>query len=295
LKEANLLGINLEGADLVRANLKGADLRQANLNGANLVGARLKGATLRETILEGAVLREASLKGADLLGANLRGANLWAASLKGANLWAANLKGAYLREANLKEAGLREANLEGADLAQANIKGRMFKGGSTTLYAANFSGTHLQGLKYNRWGCYQGIRLDGSYGNAWFRRFARDQDFIEEFRSSRLRFPIYVIWMLVSDCGRSLSLWLSWAVVLAFLFASKFYTLGEAAFSRDGLPWGFGATVYHSVLTLTTLGVGHLRPLTMEAAWWVMAEVMIGYLMLAGLISILFGRLGRRG
>jgi len=295
LKEANLLGINLERADLVRANLKGADLRQANLSGANLVGARLKGATLRETVLEGSVLREANLKGADLLGANLRGANLWAANVKGASLWGANLKGAYLREANLKEAGLREANLEGADLAQANIKGRMFGRRNTTLYGANLSDTHLQGLKYNRWARYQGIRLDGGYGSAWFRRFARDQDFIEEFRSSRLRFPLYIIWLFFSDCGRSLSIWLSWAVVVAFLFASRFYALGEAAFSRDGLPWSFGATVYHSVVTLTTLGFGNLKPLTMEAAWWLMAEVMIGYLVLAGLISILFGKLARRG
>ncbi|MGE5311004.1 MAG: pentapeptide repeat-containing protein [Nitrospirota bacterium] len=295
LKQANLVGINLEGADLLRANLKGADLRQANLSGANLVGARLKGATVREAMLEGVVLREANLKGADLLGARLQGANLWAANLKGANLWAANLKGAYLREANLKEAGLREANLAGADLAQVNIKGRMFRRRQTTLYGANFNETHVQGIKCNRWARYQGIRLDGSHGSAWFRRFARDQDFIEEFRSSRLRFPLYVIWLLFTDCGRSLSLGLSWAIVVALLFASRFYALGEAAFSRTGLPWSFGATVYHSVVTLTTLGFGNLKPLTMEAAWWVMAEVMIGYLMLAGLIAILFGKLARRG
>ena len=295
LKQANLVGINLEGADLLRANLKGADLRQASLSGANLVGARLQGATLREAIMEGAVLREASLKGADLLGARLQGANLWAANLKGANLWAANLKGAYLREANLKEAGLREANLKGADLAQANIKGRMFGRRNTTLYGANFSETHIQGLKYNRWARYQGIKLDGSYGSVRFRRFARDQDFIEEFRSSRVRFPLYAIWLLFTDCGRSLSLWLSWAVVVTLLFAWRFYALGEAAFSREGMPWSFGAAIYHSVVTLTSVGSGNLKPLTMEGAWWVMAEGVLGYLVLAGFISILFGKLARRG
>jgi hypothetical protein len=289
------VGVNLEGADLLRANLKGADLRQARLIGANLVGARLMGAILREAILEGAVLREANLKGADLLGARMQGANLWAANLKGASLWGANLKGAYLREANLKEAGLREANLERVDLAQANIKGRMFGRRNTTLYGANFSETHVQGLKYNRWARYQGIRLDGSYGSVRFRRFARDQDFIEEFRSSRVRFPLYSIWLLFTDCGRSLSLWLSWAVVVTLLFAWRFYGLGEAAFSREGLPWGLGAAIYHSVVTLTTLGFGNLKPLTMEAAWWVMAEGLLGYLMLAGFISILFGKLARRG
>jgi uncharacterized protein YjbI with pentapeptide repeats len=295
LQEANLWGVNLEGADLVRANLKGADLRQANLSGVKLVGARLDGANLRETMLEGALLREANLEEADLLGADLTGANLWAANLKGANLWAANLSGAYLREANLKEAGLREANLERADLAEANIKGRMFGKRKTTLYGANFYGAHVQGLKYNRWAHYQGTRLEGSYGSAWLRRFARDQDFIEEFRSSRLRFPLYVIWLVSCDCGRSLSLWLSWAIVLAILFASKFHSLGEAAFAPDGLPWGFGAMIYRSVVTLVTLGSGAIRALTLEAAWWVVAEVVLGYLMLAGLISILVNKLPRRG
>jgi uncharacterized protein YjbI with pentapeptide repeats len=295
LEEANLCSVNMEGADLVRANLKGADLRRANLNGVKFVGARLEGANLREAMLEGAVLREATLKGADLLGANLKGANLWAADLEGANLWAADLGGAYLREANLKEAGLREANLEGADLAEANIKGRMFGKRNTTLYGANFREAHVHGLRYNRWARYQGVRLEGSYGSASLKRFARDQDFIEEFRSSRLRFPLYVIWLLFCDCGRSLSLWLSWAMVFAILFALKFHSLGQAAFAPEGLPWGFGAMIYRSVATLTTFGSGAIRPLTMEAAWWVMAEGVLGYLMLAGLISILVNKLARRG
>jgi uncharacterized protein YjbI with pentapeptide repeats len=295
LKDANLWGVNLEGADLLRANLDGADLRRANLSSAKSVGASLKGANLREAILEGALLREANLEGADLLGANLKGANLWAANLRGANLWAADLGGAYLREANLKEAGLREANLEEADLAGANIKGRMLGKLNTTLYGANFRGARVQGLRYNRWARYQGVRLEGSYGSARLRRFARDQDFIEEFRSSPLRFPLYVIWLLSCDCGRSLSLWLSWAIALAILFASKFSSLGQAAFAPEGLPWGFAAIIYRSAVTLTTLGSGTIKPLTMEAAWWVMAEVVLGYLMLAGLISILVNKLARRG
>jgi len=110
-----------------------------------------------------------------------------------------------------------------------------------------------------------------------------------------VRFPLYAVWLLFTDCGRSLSLWLSWAVVVALLFASRFYALGEAAFSREGLPWGFGATIYHSVVTLTTLGFGNLKPLTMEAAWWVMAEGVLGYLVLAGFIAILCDKLARRG
>ena len=55
-----------------------------------------------------------------------------------------------------------------------------------------------------------------------------------------------------------------------------------------------GAMIYYSVVTFTTLGFGDIVPQTQEAAWWVMAEVIIGYIRLGGLISILATKLARR-
>jgi hypothetical protein len=52
--------------------------------------------------------------------------------------------------------------------------------------------------------------------------------------------------------------------------------------------------VYYSVVTFTTLGFGDVIPNTIEASRWVMAEVIIGYIMLGGLISILANKLARR-
>ena len=59
-------------------------LKEANLYGAYLCGADLRGA----------YLRGANLLGADLCGADLRGANLYGANLHGADLRGANLYGA---------------------------------------------------------------------------------------------------------------------------------------------------------------------------------------------------------
>jgi len=52
--------------------------------------------------------------------------------------------------------------------------------------------------------------------------------------------------------------------------------------------------VYYSVVTFTTLGFGDITPKTLGSAYWVMAEVVNGYLALGGLISILANKLARR-
>lgn len=66
--------LHLKDCDLGGARLDGADLRKANLTRSRFIGASLAGADLREADLEGA-----SFVGADLTGADLRGAALSAA------------------------------------------------------------------------------------------------------------------------------------------------------------------------------------------------------------------------
>ena len=86
-------GAHLEGANLIWLDLEGADLRGANLSEALLIFADLRGADLRGANLEGAQLGDADLSGADLSGADLRGALGWtdeqlraAGSLKGTTM-----------------------------------------------------------------------------------------------------------------------------------------------------------------------------------------------------------------
>ena len=89
----------------------------------NLVGANLSGANLRSADLYGADLSRADLRSADLSGANLRSADLVGANLSGANLRSADLYGADLRYADLYGANLRYADLRYADLSGANLVG----------------------------------------------------------------------------------------------------------------------------------------------------------------------------
>ena len=62
---------------------------------------------------------------------------------------------------------------------------------------------------------------------------------------------------------------------------------------REPLVFGNTRSNY-SIVTFTTLGFGDIKPENMTAAWWVMAEEIVGYVMLGGLISILATKLARR-
>lgn len=165
----------------------------------------------------------------------------------------------------------------------------------TNLVAANLEGANVTAVKFNRWARYRGIRLATCHGSPRFKRFAQDQDFLEEFRSVWWRKPMYGLWLIFADCGRSLWSWLCWSTAMAIGYGVKFYSMGEAAFEvKSKLPWGLGSMIYYSVVTFTTLGFGDIVPKTQEAATWVMAEVITDYIMLGGLISIFATKLARR-
>lgn len=264
-------------ADLSRVNLRGVNLENRNLRLADLSFSNLEKANLINTNLMQADLSRARLIAADLHDAKLQKANLFSSNLERARLSWANLKNADLSYAKLKEANLIKANLKGARLANTD-----------------FDNTNVRSVKYSRWGEYTGVRVAVCNGNPLFRRFAQDQDLIEQFRNSFWRTPIYFLWLILADCGRSLLLWSTWSAFFAILFGLKFFTLGPKAFSIAHLPWTKSTMIYYSVVTFTTLGFGDIVPKTPEAAWWVMAEVVLGYIMLGGLISIFATKLSRR-
>ena len=127
LRDAILVGAQLEGGSLPRVRMQHADLEMAQLQNANLQRAELHRASLRGAQLQGADLSEAALHEAHLPGAQLQGAILRAAQLQGADLSDANLQGADLSAAHLEGASLRGAQLRGALLRDAFIAGADFE------------------------------------------------------------------------------------------------------------------------------------------------------------------------
>ena len=309
--EEVVAGDIVPGADLSGRDLTGMDLEHADLSGADLTGARLVGCNLRGALLEDAIIEGAQFLGADLTAANLSGAraaraNFGQAQLADAVLFNADLTGATLSHADLAKADMRvvqlegarllNVNLAGADLSRANLRRADLTGASvagavvrnTDLHEATVRG--LRGYDTADWigSGILGVDFAGAY---MARREIMDQNYLHEFRTrSRRHAIIYRIWWLTSDCGRSVLRWGAWTVVLALLFALA-YTTVDVDFGD--YPTSL-SPFYYSVVTLTTLGYGDVLPASLSAQILVIAQVILGYVMLGGLLSIFATRMGRR-
>lgn len=133
--------------------------------------------------------------------------------------------------------------------------------------------------------------------NPHFKRYVADQQYIRSFKENHP--VIYQLWRKTSNCGRSLSLWAGWSLAIAVVFAFIYRWFGNEsiAFNVDKLndvPTDFWDYLYYSVVTFTTLGFGDIVPLTKLARLAVGIEVVMGYIMLGGLISIFANKLARR-
>ena len=154
--------------------------------------------------------------------------------------------------------------------------------------------------------------------NAWnecprFRRFAQDQDFIEELREESIfgRF-LYWLWLIVADCGRSFWPLLLWSFIFFFLFGAIYADYSIPSW-LSWLPQPFKeffrgidpkieiprshsnfTPYYFSVVTFTTLGFGDVKPSNLAGEIFVVIEVLLGYMMLGLLISILANKIARR-
>ena len=306
LAGAWLVDVDLSGLDLTGYDLSGADLSRADMRCARLVKARLDGATLFETRLEGAELVGASLRGArlerciapkvgfgrcDLSEASLFDADLAGASLTGADLTGVDARAVKLTAARIREAKLVDADLTGADLCRVDL-------GDTRVDGATFRDADLRGAQLRNVGGYatadwvgvdfRDVCFNGAY---LLRRFALDQNFLAEFRAeSRVHATLYWVWWVTSDCGRSFVRWGLWTLVVAALFAAL-YTL----VALDAGDYGNVFTpVYFSIVTLTTLGYGDVVPASGWAQVVATFEVILGYVMLGGLLSIFANKMARR-
>ena len=84
--------------------------------------------------------------------------------------------------------------------------------------------------------------------------------------------------------------WSLCTALLIFIFAWLYTTvqLDYGPYRTDISP------LYHSVVTMTTLGYGDIIPISTGAKVVAMFQVVIGYVMLGGLLSIFSNKMARR-
>lgn len=223
-------------------------------------------------------LSHARLEGSRLTGLNLHHANLSRAQLQKATLRGTDLTAAVLTKAHLEDADLRDAVFDGARLGHIRYTEDGFLWRGTVLME-----THLE---------------KALYVDPLLERCMKDQYYLYVLKYRNRKNPVFRLffglWWITCNFGKSPLIWAAWSIIFAIAFACVYYYLGENAFHIQTLDWGFSTVIYYSVVTFTTLGFGDVTPKTQQAAWWVMAEVIVGYVMLGGLISIFATKLARR-
>lgn len=296
LSELDLSGCDLRGQDLSEADLRGtrlahaqlqeAVLYRAKMDGAELIGAQLQGADLSEVSAPRAGFGHAQMQGARLNGGHFERASFGSTDLRGAELGAATFHHARLREADLREVEGIRASFQHADLSEAKVHGANFR--EVDLREARL--THIRGYAEACWLLADTRHADWR-GSSLMRRHMMDEDYLWEFRtSSPANATAFAIWKATSDCGRSAARWGLWTAFIAVSFAGIY----------EGLAIDYGAheaplsSLYFSIVTLTTLGFGDVLPADGWAQAAVLAEVVLGYVMLGGLLSIFANKMARR-
>jgi hypothetical protein len=97
---------------------------------------------------------------------------------------------------------------------------------------------------------------------------------------------LYYVWLAISDCGQSLFRWSAVSLMICLLFGYIYSNFPSSFFlANNRSPTGF-SFYYYSVVTFTTLGFGDIVPIDLWAEIAVTLQVIMGYIMLGGLISI---------
>ena len=165
--EANLSGANLTGITGATAYMMGdaASWDGADMSGVNLSGVDLSGADFSEVrSLEGAILRDISGYGLRFSSGDNEPPSLVGADLSGAYLYLAKMRYLDMRGATLVDADLTHTDLYGSDLRDADFSGARFD--NTNLQSGDFRNANFSGATGN-WSMdksdFAGANFSGAY------------------------------------------------------------------------------------------------------------------------------------
>lgn len=249
-------------------------------------------------------------------GANLQGADFSGSSLVNSFFITSSATNCKFNGTTLTNSSLYDSDFTDADFSNSTLK-------NVTWYEKlriKFRYFFIPFFKYDKSPEINGVKIVGAdFPNSrLFERYIKDEQFIQEFKenakNSFLFCVIDKLWQVTSDYGRSLAQWAIISLLLAVFFALVYMDINCPDLSKcldfveDFLVYinpelcdsklvetdNWLTSLYFSVVTFTTLGFGDVTPKNPAAHLWIMAEVIFGYLMLGGLISIFANKLARR-
>jgi len=287
LRFSRLEGALLNRADLRFADLSGATLAEAEMEDALLEGCNLSGASLRKGVLRYANLTDANLEGADLSAADLVSAHLI-----GANLSRSDLQLSTCSLANLGRANLAHATIDHADLAGANLTGADIRNAALQDVKLDRA-TRLGDVRYNRRTLFAEIdtsAIDPARFPVLLREI-QDRQYLDDLR--RRRPLLYRLWQATSDCGRSVGRWGILYGTTGLLFGA-IRNLFPGAIEGTGSADVAGRFLQAFTHLLTLGGAGGGIAANRGGQALLLGETAAAYLLFAGLLSLLYGRLARR-
>lgn len=333
LRKSHFVGANLNNASLNNAICSEAHFFQANLTKSQLCGATGTNSYFREARLLAADLTGANFTGGDFEKGNLTEADLTdalmvSANLKGAIAIRARVVRTKLSDASLEFVDLSGAILESVDLATVALSTAVLAG--TRITNSIWPLQRVSADWIGRLRVPQNLPIhpiqDVVGLPAVLRREIADAQYLVDFKrrcdrrfSSRLFFRL---WGLTCNYGQSALSWSLWSMLIicgfGFLFSTLQFNIAASvvesqcispADSKDSAATdcsnekkqavatvarpSFPIALYLSIMTFTTLGFGDVIPVSNVGRSLISLEVIIGYLMLGGLISIIANRFTR--
>ena len=307
LQNADFTGENLEGIDFSFINLSGAIFDRCNLSGANFFKATLHKVSFKEANLQNAEFTASELNKADFEKADASNAGFGASIMKEVSCFQANFSnttlsktimtnsdfrmvnfsGARFLGAQMDKCDFTKANFQNAELSDSNLNKSVFRDvdlrGANLKLIKNYTSCDWYGVDF---------RNTNFLGAYLFKRYVVDYNYLEEFkRQSKVHAFVYFLWWVTSDCGRSVTRWFAWIIAFILLF-TYFYTLVPIDY---GSHQTWLSPFYFSVVTFTTLGFGDVLPMNTTGQILVIVEVLLGYAMLGGALSIFANKFARRG
>ncbi|MEK6282986.1 MAG: pentapeptide repeat-containing protein [Acidobacteriota bacterium] len=190
-------------------------------------------------------------------------------------------------DAILDDCDFSGTNLNMTDFIHCRLENADFR--NAWINEVSFEDSDLGYVKFNRRTDFMNIDLSKVRGssNPLFVSFIRRKHYLKHFREQSWRNKtLYYVWLVISDCGQSLFRWSAVSILICALFGYVYSSFPSSFFlANDRSPDGF-TFYYYSVVTFTTLGFGDIVPKDLWAEIAVTAQVILGYVMLGGLISI---------